>query len=140
MKIGFTGTRKGMTQQQFLTFQRVTESWYITEFHHGACVGADEQAVTAISNVIPSKCIFAHPPADGKLLSRVALGLSANVHEPMPYLQRDREIVRDSWILLSTPETFEEVLRSGTWTTMRYAKAARHPVFNIQPNGLIKVD
>jgi hypothetical protein len=43
---------------------------------------------------------------------------------PRPYLVRNRHIVDASSVLIATPKGDEE-LRSGTWSTVRYARKIR---------------
>lgn len=139
MNLGFTGTRNGMTREQMQTLQRIVQAIAPARFHHGACVGADEQAVVAVRYFLPPEGVVAYPPDDDKLISPEAIRLSGVVRPPEPYLKRNMAIVRASWVLVATPEQSEEQMRSGTWTTIRYGRAAKHPVFIIRPNGLIEV-
>ena len=44
MKIGFTGTQKGMTTAQAYSFIELISGMEIDEFHHGDCIGADYNA------------------------------------------------------------------------------------------------
>lgn len=43
-------------------------------------------------------------------------------------LARNRRIVAAVDVLIAAPETDREELRSGTWATIRYARAAGKPV------------
>jgi len=42
---------------------------------------------------------------------------------PTPYLSRNRAIVDETEMLIATPAEFTEQQRSGTWSTVRYARA-----------------
>ena len=44
MKIGFTGTQKGMTHHQLIKLLDELCSYSNIELHHGDCIGADAQA------------------------------------------------------------------------------------------------
>ena len=44
MKISFTGTRKGMTENQKRLFLACLDRDEVEEFNHGDCIGADEDA------------------------------------------------------------------------------------------------
>lgn len=44
MRIGFTGTRRGMTEAQGLTLRALLATQHATEFHNGDCIGADAEA------------------------------------------------------------------------------------------------
>ena len=67
IKVGFTGTRHGMSGEQLKEFENLIKSKEISEFHHGMCVGADKQAHDFIKS---SKInIVGHPPIYKKFIS-----------------------------------------------------------------------
>jgi hypothetical protein len=53
---------------------------------------------------------------------------STNILKPKPFLDRNKDIVNSCDILIACPENDIEVLRSGTWSTIRYAKKINKPV------------
>lgn len=122
ISIGFTGTRKGMTDSQkksFTAFMRAfTERFKCVEFHHGDCVGADDDA-HMIARTFPNVIIVIHPPTNS---SQRAMCKGDKCHNPFPYLQRNKNIVDASKIVVACPGEIEEQQRSGTWSTIRYAR------------------
>lgn len=135
MKIGFTGTRKGMTSAQKRTFLRLLRQVSATEFHHGDCLGADAEAHQFVADRYPHTAIIVHPAEDGIL--RAFLKGSA-VREEAPYLDRNKVIVDETEELIATPGERKERKRgSGTWFTVRYAKAAGKKVTIIYPDGVV---
>lgn len=123
MIYGFTGSQHGMSNEQAKTFVEFIDANRdsITEFHHGDCIGSDEQAHRVVKRVMgESFSIHIHPPEDE---SRRAFccGEFDVEYPPKPYLVRDRVIAEKAQVLVATPREFEEVLRSGTWATIRYA-------------------
>lgn len=179
MKIGFTGTRKGMTDAQKLSFERwigviclerwknvegeVEESQVLpVELHHGCCVGADTEAhetFLAVMGVVgnTTNCITVlHPPSDphkidGRfqqiLMTTSVYGANYHtgnpvrvqrVYRPAPYLMRNHAIVDQSDMLVATPAGDQEVVRSGTWATIRYARKLQKPLMIIWPDGIYK--
>jgi hypothetical protein len=60
------------------------------------------------------------------------------VHEPKPYRVRNRDIVRDTETLIATPSEPVELLRSGTWSTVRFARKLGRAVWVILPNGNLR--
>jgi len=98
-----------------------------TEFHHGDCVGCDETAHYIAMEI--GYTIIIHPPQDTKHRAH-CVGAKA-VLQPKGFLYRNKDIVYASDILIATPETTQEQLRSGTWATIRYAKAANRQVIVI---------
>jgi hypothetical protein len=55
-----------------------------------------------------------------------------------PYLDRNKYIVRDIVSLIATPAEAEEQLRSGIWSTVRFARKQGKPVVLILPDGEIR--
>jgi hypothetical protein len=100
------------------------DSYGIDEAHHGMCEGADEQFHHICMNLgIP---IVGHPPENTRYLMDYDPAWFARMHEPKPYLVRNRAIVDSldlaSDRLIAAPKEMEEVKRSGTWSTLRYAR------------------
>ena len=108
MNIGFTGSRYGMSKAQREQFAWLMLRLKTNTFHHGAAVGADTQAAAFVRKN-PGIEIVAHPASDDPL-------------------KRNREIVAACDVLIAAPLTDKEELRSGTWATVRYARAAGKPV------------
>ena len=130
--IGFTGTQDGMTQQQkdklkeLLSIERLSHS----NFHHGDCIGADEEACLIATEL--GFNLHCHPPNNP---SKRAFVKSAVYAEEKPYLDRNRDIVDSCYKLYATPKDFKEELRSGTWATIRYARKNNKQVMIIYPDG-----
>ena len=132
MKIGFTGTRKGMTfeQKKQLVKYLLTVSKHDKEFHHGDCIGADAEA-----HRIAVQCgfsIYKHPPEDDSYRAYCFLG---DEYEPKEYLARNKDIVNTTDVLIATPKSNKEEIRSGTWSTVRYAEKNNKEVIIISPDG-----
>jgi hypothetical protein len=123
-QVGFTGTRHGMTRAQakslaWLLYMGLQQRSF--SFHHGDCVGADVQAAS-IAHAFDGN-IVSHPPSDPKL--RAYFPLTDLSMDPAPYLVRNRAIVNSSEWLIATPYTYDQAERSGTWSTVRYARDKR---------------
>lgn len=140
IRVGFTGTQLGMTDaQKARVDQLFAEFEYgAVEFHHGDCVGADEEAHDLAEN--HSFDLEIHPPDDD---SKRAFCHAPVIHEPKPYLVRNRDIVDSTEVLLACPNG-EERLRSGTWATVRYARTKIYDglspqfIYVITPSGEIR--
>src|SRR3972149_10599348 len=125
MKVGFTGTRHGMTIEQRSTLENLIELWWpsvMYDFHHGDCVGADEQAA-AIFTAQRRGEIIVHPPIDNRLRA----WCEGTILEPKPYLDRNRDIVDASDLLIVAPGGGREAPTGRTWYTARYARSKRVP-------------
>lgn len=101
------------------------------ELHHGDCVGAD--AVAHAIGLDLDLEIVIHPPTD--LKKRAFCQGALIVWPPRPYLDRNREIVHRSFVLVVAPRLAVEELRSGTWSTVRYARRLGRPVVLVLPDG-----
>lgn len=136
--IGFTGSRKGMSGQQIIALEQLlTVFLYAAKwvnhwneethtelmFHHGAGPGddgnmsADEEAARVAESL--GLKVQAHPP-----LSDTAAAM----------LARDKKIAITAEVLIAAPMHDKEVLRSGTWSTIRYARTAGKPIIQL-PRG-----
>ena len=120
---GFTGTRKGLNENQKNQIILLLNENNINEVHHGDCVGGD----TDFHNLCQNKNIkiIIHPP---NINTMRTFCKSSYVLKPKPFLDRNKDIVNSCDILIACPENDKEILRSGTWSTMRYAKKINKPV------------
>jgi len=131
-RVGFTGTRKGMTDKQKQQLKALVQSFHSGEFHYGDCVGADAEAATIFHELNWELCC--HPPDNPSLRANLpGKFYHKSVAPPRPYLERNKDIVRLSEVLIAAPETSREELRSGTWATVRYARKKGIPVFILKP-------
>ena len=136
MKIGFTGTQRGMTDLQNDSFRETLDLLEekfgkIEEFHHGDCIGADEEAHLIVKDLSDVK-IVAHPPSDDR---KRAFQKGHRIEQCLPYMARNDKIVASCDILIATPQGLGEVLRSGTWATIRRARKSQKDVYVLYPDG-----
>ena len=134
-RIGFTGTQDGMTRAQIVALRRIlsrTGGW----FHHGDCVGADAEA-HEIAAYLEGYRIILHPPSDPK--KRAWCKGAHETRNEKPYLQRNRDLVDETDVLIAAPKDKQERLRSGTWSTVRYARKTGKSVYMIFPDGKLDV-
>ena len=131
--IGFSGTKKGMTPDQKCCLarelQRLAKAG-ATEFHHGDCVGADDEAHDLA--VAAGMEVITPPPIN---TSGRAWRQADRTHKPMKYLARNHVIAETTDRLIACPFQYQEILRSGTWATVRYARKAGRSVLIIWPDG-----
>jgi hypothetical protein len=125
--VGFTGTRKGMTEFQKTELKRFLQKYGGT-FHHGGCIGADAEA-HAIAGRLGYHIVM-HPSYFPRLQVPC---IPDERREPLPPIVRNHNIVDESFALVACPGTMEEELRSGTWATIRYARKLEKPVTIIYP-------
>lgn len=133
--LGFTGTQRGMTYEQQASVRHLLHLFEWSSLHHGDCIGADAQAhdlavTKGIGTVI-------HPPDKD---AKRAYKFSKDTRKPKPYLGRNRDIVDECWFLVAAPGEDIEVVRSGTWSTVRYARSLKRCVWVILPSGEITLD
>ncbi len=130
MHIGFTGTQIGMSDSQRKAIHGALLGLFQTGsvFHHGDCIGADAEAHNIA--VALGYRIIIHPPLNE---SKRAFCKGADMTVPaLPYLERNKIIVNATTSLVAAPKGPEE-LRSGTWSTVRYAKRIGRPVTIFMP-------
>lgn len=140
--IGFTGSRDGLTNPQrqavvglldaFMAERKATTSDGVPQFHHGDCVGADMLSGDAAHDA--GYEIHIHPPSVGSLRAYCSNRYPAKVYDTFPYLVRNKHIVDSTDILLATPNG-PETTRSGTWSTVRYARKKSKEIWIVYPDG-----
>lgn len=130
MKDGFTGTQRGMTQEQKEALVLVFERRDVSEFHHGDCIGADAEAHN-IAREFGAK-IVGHPPT---IETKRAFCLCDVTRSALPYLERNSKIVEETVVLIAAPKDDVEVIRSGTRSTVRRARRANKLVVVLFPDG-----
>lgn len=126
LHVGFTGTQDGMTRDQanhlYLGLLDVVRDVPVI-FHHGDCIGADAEA-HEIAQSLGCK-VEVHPPTED---AKRAWCVGDFEREPFQYLVRNKHIVDASSFIFAATKTPHEELRSGTWSTCRYAKKWGVPI------------
>jgi hypothetical protein len=121
-----------MTEAQWAALWQLLVARAPGELHEGDCIGSDAQAATAARAT--GFRIIGHPPTNE---SKRAFFAADEWRPAADYLVRNHNIVDASEQLIATPGEFTEVLRSGTWSTVRYARKQRKPVWMILPDGRV---
>jgi thiamine pyrophosphate-dependent acetolactate synthase large subunit-like protein len=133
MRIGVTGSRTPRTPVQLAAVRDFLESHAgaqrILELHHGDCTGADEE-VAEIARELGYR-IISHPPIETKHRAFVPSYLELT---PNGYHERNHDIVNSCDVLLVVPNGPEH-LRSGTWSTARFARLIGREGTIIYPDG-----
>jgi hypothetical protein len=134
MKIGFTGTRFGMTDSQKKTFSLLLRCLKPTDFFHGDCVGADNEAATIYNDLYGPNQITVYPPVDNT--HRAHNKSYGQCKQPQTHLARNRSIVNDCDTLIVCPFNDQHQTRGGTWYTFDYALSRQGKmIIIIWPNG-----
>lgn len=134
MRVGFTGTQDGMTEMQSQFVFNAMMDLQPAEAHHGCCIGADAQFHELLS--YSSALVYGHPPINTSKMADCPCDVR---YAPMEYLERNRAIVDATDVLIAAPKGPEE-LRSGTWSTVRYARKLARPIYIVMPSGHMMVE
>jgi hypothetical protein len=156
MILGFTGTRKGLSAAQRAALPSVLAT-LPERVLHGGCVGADRDfhyfivsTVKALSPyqlddrgiVLPKACLIEIFPAymdqfrwaEHAFKEDIPLVALIRPSNGNPFA-RNRIIAARCDALLACPAEATEQLRSGTWSTVRYARKAGKLITIIAPDG-----
>lgn len=135
MRVGFSGTRHGMTFEQAASMLRLLTLWRLEEgaqaFHHGDCVGADAEAHRHAISL--GYDVVVHPPIDGHARAW-CIGDGVTYRAPGHYLARNRAIALSTDRLLAAPRTHVPG-KGGTWYTVNFALGCERPVWLVLPSG-----
>ena len=134
--IGFTGTRDpfALTGIQVGWLWDTLKAFKVagaSTFRHGDCTGGDMIA-HHIADALGYSIII-HPPSDPR---HRAWCTGTLLHDPIPYLDRNKVIAQHSDLLLSLPGGPEET-RSGTWSTLRYNAKIGKNGYGCLPDGTL---
>lgn len=140
MKLGFTGTRDGMTEWQCGALLEVLGILLPEEFHHGDCMGADDEAADMVHELLRrgrprgEGCrIVCHPPE--KVEHRAYNRHFDREEVPRNHFARNRKIVDLTDALACCPKQMERQEQGGTWYTYDYAVKKGKRVYLILPSG-----
>lgn len=136
MKIGYTGTQEGMTKLQKYKLQWFLHSLFYggtnNEYHHGDCIGGDEESHNIVLEIkeLYGIWIVSHPCTIKYKRAYTIADEEREIKEP---LDRNLDIVLEDDILIAAPKEVEEVMRSGTWATIRRARKNNKPIIRLLP-------
>ena len=132
--IGITASRKGISAQALETFEAVLQEHpELEELHHGDCVGGDEQIHMMVQNIVPEVRLVIHPPINEDL--RANCKGAYKVLPKKDYMSRNHDIVNTSEVIVGFPNGNHEIIRSGTWATLRFARKKNKKIIVIYPDG-----
>lgn len=132
VKIGFTGSRNGLNSEQKIQIIELLNNYDNIIVSHGDCVGADDDFHKLCleyreNHHNKNLVIHIYPPSNPTMR---AFNQEDVIMDEKPYLERNKNIINNSNILIACPQDKNnEVLRSGTWSTIRQAKKKQMEIF-----------
>lgn len=136
MRVGFTGTRFGMTEAQLNSFSQLMCNLNPDKFHHGDCVGADDNAANETFSLFGKDRTVCHPPIDES--HRAFNPHYSEIRKPKTHFARNRDIVNETDVLIACPKEDTHQDRGGTWYTVDFAMKVGKMVYTIWPDGRIE--
>lgn len=139
MKVGFTGTRKGMTNPQMIAVHMLLgelKEAGADEVHHGMCIGADDD-FDFLASAMQYRRV-GHPGLNKKgEVSQRGKSRCETLEEAKFFLDRNKDIVDEVDVVIATPgEAEEQMMGSGTWATIRYARKSGKTLYVFFPDGI----
>lgn len=135
IRIGCTGSSITITPNQAIGFVQLTYRFLPSEFHHGDSAGADVQCAALVHFALCGVRIICHPPKDE---SGRGWYPSDEYRPHLSHFARNREIVRETDILIAFPWQIIRQDTGGTWYTIYHACKLHKPVIIVYPNGDIQ--
>lgn len=135
--LAFTGSREGVTAAQGRTLHRLLRLLFgqgYRRMHNGCAIGADE--VAALLARQTGYDVWGFPSDRPDQVSAAACEACVLLHPPAEPLGRNRLMVDGAILLVACPAG-AEVMRSGTWSTVRYARRLGKVVWLCQPDGTL---
>lgn len=140
-RMGFTGTRKGMTEPQKRIVRVIMQVFFVKHksLHiNGLCYGADRDALLIAHEI--GYLIDGHPSTIEMSVQKDLFGLLHNLYAPRDPMLRNCDIVRGSDRMIATPGGMNEEVRSGTWHAIRQTRGAIKPLYIVWPDGKLTVE
>lgn len=141
MNLAFTGTRKGMSALQYKTVLSLVKELEPDWAGHGDCIGADND-FHKICIIVRGSITSPDPPKIHIFPSNAgtrAHNEDYDIIEPeRDSLVRNRHMAKWCQKLIATPKEENEIIRSGTWATVRYGRRERRVIYLVLPNGKIR--
>lgn len=146
--VAFTGPRTGLSKEQKILLEQILKGYFhgmsgpVKLLMHGDCIGADAEVhdlfvkgkreygrrvVMFPSNMKRQRAFCNH--------LRMEKGVEYNTKGPANALERNKKMVDKAMLVIACPSGTVEKLRSGTWSTIRYARKIRTPIVVIYPDG-----
>ncbi len=144
LHVGFTGTRRGMTDEQF--------GWTMTVLrhlmrlhrvptlhgHHGDCEGADAEFHELMRHADVDGFVHMHPPIDEEHRAFCDLLEDDVMYPRRKHMQRNKDIVLMSRILIAVPYETDRQEYGGTWRTYGMAESRGLATYLIRPDGSVE--
>ena len=138
ISIGVTGSREGpVTEEQARAAVSLLDYLYRERhafyLHHGDCVGADAFMAEAERG---RYWVISHPSVNDRFRAHA---YADETREPKRYLERNRDIVDSSDIVIALPGWSQD-RTGGTWYTIKYARSIRRELIILYPDGSALID
>jgi len=142
LTVGFTGTQKGVTALQKKRVASLLQALVPNAVVHGGCIGADSDFSLIWSKFHKQhdyqydffQCVF---PSNIKSTQGEIYGQFI-LYPEKPPLVRNKIIVDKSDIIIAAPRQEREIIRSGTWSTIGYARKKEKPIYIVFSSGTIR--
>lgn len=127
MKVSFTGTREGMSTLQWIAVRALLlrKRELITLAAHGNCKGSDAEFHKLVREICGKSVYIAVFPSTCNATRMPDPEDADYIAPPKGPVDRDRDIVRIGHDALIATPLASEGRRSGTWTTVRFARKRR---------------
>jgi len=134
--VSFSGSQHGLTNKQEEELLGLLRQLKPELGIHGACIGGDDIfdklcVMEGIDRLVfPSNHLAKRIP-NQELLHRQPPRVT--IRPPKQALDRNRDIITAGDVLIACPRQQYEIVRSGTWTTIRAAKKVGMVVYILKP-------
>ena len=135
-RVGFSGTREGMTKAQAAAVAITLRDLGATHLHHGDCVGCDADAHLLARAL--GVAVELHPPSNPSLRAFCEMRPGEVVRPAVPYAHRNRIIAHDTAALIACPKEEHGEHGGGTWMTVGFGRREGMPLAIIRPSGRVE--